>query len=74
MKVKKQGNVFIVKTKHSENGYKEYKKYRFSSLEAVEQFINGCWTMDVCGNKQFIPYYELVVDIYERVDYSVEYE
>lgn len=74
MKVKKQGNVFIVKTQYSGGGYEEYKKYCFSSLEAVEQFINGCWVTDIYGDKNFMSYYEIVIDIYERVDYSVEYE
>ena len=74
MKVKKQGNVFVVKTQYSEGGYEESRKYYFHSLEKVEEFINGCWTVDIYDDKQFISYYEIIVDVYERVDYSVEYK
>lgn len=74
MIVKKQGNVFVVKTRYSESEYEEFKKYYFLSIEAVEDFINGRWAEDVSNNKHFMSYYEVVMDIYERVDYSVEYE
>lgn len=74
MKVKTQGSVFVIKTQYSESGYEEFRKYYFHSLEKVEQFINGHWATDVYNNKQIMSYYEIIVDIYERVDYSVEYE
>ena len=64
----------MVKTKYSESGYEEFRKYYFHSLEDVKQFVNGCWIIDVYDNKQSMSYYEIIVDIYERVDYSVEYE
>lgn len=64
----------MVKTKYSESGYEEFKKYYFHSIEAVENFINGCWVEDVYNNNHFMSYYEIIVDIYERIDYSVEYE
>ena len=74
MQIKKQGSCFIIKTQYSDGSYEKSEKYYFNSLEAVKKFVNRIRVEDVYGNKRSMSYYEMVVDIYERIDYSVEYD
>lgn len=74
MKLKNQTNIFVVKSKYDCEGYEENREYYFAKIEDVLNFLNGEFVFDIYDNRQYQNYYELVTEVYEKINYELDWE
>lgn len=74
MKLIKQPSMFVIKSKYESEGYEETREYRFAKIEDVLNFLNGEIVKDIYHDTKFQDYHEIVVDVYEKIEYELNWE
>ena len=72
MKIIKGENYFLVKTQDLQT--EEERRYRFTTIDATLEFMNGKSTEDINGSSCWLGGHEYIYEVKEVTDYEVDYE